>query len=96
MRFQPRPLQQRPVFLDRAADLALLAIQVAEHEPQFERSRIGQPRRALEFFDREIDLAGHQVVQPRMKCGDCGSAGDRSSGPRRACSVPRPCPRPGR
>ena len=59
---EPRPLQQRLVFLNRAADLALLAVQVAEHQPQLERARI-EPRRLLEFFDGEIDLAGDEVVE---------------------------------
>ena len=59
---QPRPLQQRLVLLNRAADLALLAIQVAEHQPQLERARV-EARRLLELFDREIDLAGDQIVE---------------------------------
>ena len=60
---QPRTLEQRLMFLDRAADLALLAVQVAEHEPQLERARI-EPRGFLEFFDRQVDLTGDEIVQP--------------------------------
>ena len=65
---QPRPLQQRLVFLDRAADLALLAIEIAEHEPELERARI-EARGLLEFFDRQIDLAGDQIVQAQDEMG---------------------------
>ncbi len=93
---QPRPLQQRLMLLNRAADLALLAIQVAEHEPQLERAGI-EPRRLLQFLDREIDLAGDEVVQAEDEVRRLPArAGDRSSGPRRACSAPTPCRRRGR
>ena len=61
---EPRPLQQRLVLLNRAADLALLAVQVAEHEPQLERAGI-EPRGLLQLLDRQIDLAGDEVVQAR-------------------------------
>ena len=42
---EPRPLQQRLMLLNRAADLSLLAIQVAEDEPQLERLGIERARR---------------------------------------------------
>ena len=50
------------MLLNRAADLALLAIEIAEHEPQLERAGI-DARRLLELFDRQVDLAGDEVVQ---------------------------------
>ena len=53
---EPRPLQQRLVFANRAADLALFAIEIAEHEPQLERARV-EARRLLERLDRQVDLA---------------------------------------
>ncbi len=59
---QPRPLQQRLMFLNRAADLTLFAIQVAEDEPQLERAGV-EPRGFLELFDRQVDLSGDEIVQ---------------------------------
>ena len=59
---QVRALQQRLVLLDRAADLALLAIQVAENQVDLERIA-GALRRLRQLVDRLIDLVGDQEVQ---------------------------------
>ena len=57
------PLQQALVLLDRAADLSLLAIQVAEDQVDLERIA-GDLRRLLQLVDRRIDLVGDEEVQP--------------------------------
>src|SRR6187399_1368865 len=50
------------MLMDRASDLALLPIEIAKNEPKFERAGI-QPRRFLQVLDRQIHLAGHEMVQ---------------------------------
>ena len=60
---EPRPLQQRLVHVDRAADLSLLAIQVAEDHVDLERVGV-EPRRLGQLVDREVDLAGDEEVEP--------------------------------
>ena len=59
---QVRALQQRLVFLDRAADLAFLAIQVAENQVNLQRIS-GGLRRLRQLVDRLIDLVRDQEVQ---------------------------------
>ena len=49
--------------VNRAAHLALLAVQVSKHEPKFERVRIERGG-LLELIDRQIDLSEHEMVQP--------------------------------
>ena len=59
---EPRSLQERLMFADRAAHLTLLAVEIAEHELHFERARIDGGG-LLEFLDGGIDLIGDEVVQ---------------------------------
>ena len=59
---QPRPLQQGLMHGDRLADLALLAVQVAENHVHFERVGV-EAGGAAQLFDREIDLIGDEEVQ---------------------------------
>ena len=59
---EPRALQQALMDGDRLADLALLAIQVAEDHVHFERVAV-EAGRAAQFFDRQIDLIGDKEVQ---------------------------------
>jgi hypothetical protein len=47
----------------RASDLALLPIQIAKDETQLERRRDFQPRSFLQILDRQIHLAGHEMIQ---------------------------------
>ena len=65
---EPGALQQRLVHGDRLADLALLAVQVAEDHVHFERLGV-QARGAGQFLDGEIDLIGDQKVQPEDVVG---------------------------
>ena len=59
---EPRALQQALVNGDRLADLALLAIQVAEDHVHFE-CVVLEAGGAAQFFDRLIDLVGDEEVQ---------------------------------
>jgi hypothetical protein len=67
-RLQPRPLQQALVNIDGAADLALLAVQVAEDQVDFERVLI-ELRRARQLVDRQIDLVRDDQVEPDDEVG---------------------------
>ena len=51
------------MLLDRAADLALLAIQVAENQVNLERIAGGFRGRA-QLLDRRIDLVGDEEIEP--------------------------------
>ena len=57
-----RPLQEGLVFLNRAADLALFAIQVAEDQPDLQRIA-GELRRLGELVYRRVDLAGDEKIE---------------------------------
>ena len=82
---QARPLQQRLVLLDRPADLALLAIQVAEDQPDLQRIA-GELRGLRQLVDRLIDLVGDQEVEAEDVVRRLARrGGDRSSG--RPCSL---------
>src|SRR3954454_3984064 len=59
---QVRPLQQRLVLLDRAANLSLFPIQIAENEMNLEWIAGGVGRRT-ELLDRGIDLIGDKEIQ---------------------------------
>jgi hypothetical protein len=59
---QLRPLQQFLVLLDRTADLAFLAIEVAQDEMDLERIS-GRAGRLGQLFDRLIDLVGDEEVE---------------------------------
>ena len=62
------PLQQRLVDRNRLADLAFLAIQVAEDHVYFER--VGVERRGLrQLGNRKIDLVGDQKVEAEQVVG---------------------------
>src|SRR5687767_13249231 len=65
---QTGPLQQTLMFLNRATDLALLAVQIAQHQPDFERGRVNL-RSLLELIDREIDLLRHEMVETEDEMG---------------------------
>ena len=60
---QARPLQQVLVDLDGAADLSLLAIQVAEDHVDLERVG-GEGRGLAHLVDRQIELVGDEEVEP--------------------------------
>ena len=60
---QMRPLEQRLMLLDRAADLPLFAIQVAENQVNLERVAARLGRRA-QLLDRGIDLVRDEKVEP--------------------------------
>ena len=53
---EPRALQQRLVHRDGAADLPLLAVQVAEDDMDLERVAVGA-RSLAELLDRQVNLA---------------------------------------
>src|SRR5262249_41771685 len=59
---QAGPLQQGLVFLNCAADLTFLAVEVAENEPQLEGAGI-DGRCLLELVNRQVYLAGDEIVQ---------------------------------
>ena len=59
---EARPLQQVLVDLHGAADLSLLAIQVAQDHVDLERVR-GQRGRLAHLVDRQIELVGDQEVE---------------------------------
>ena len=59
---QVRALQQALVLLDRAADLPLLPVQVAEDQVDLERVA-GRLRRLGQLVDRLVDLVGDQEVE---------------------------------
>src|SRR3954464_3534049 len=59
---QVRPLQQRLVLLDRAANLSLFPIQIAENEMNLEWVA-GSVCRSTELLDRGINLIGDKEIQ---------------------------------
>src|SRR5689334_696752 len=56
------------MLLNCAADLSLLSIEVAEHQPDLGRVGIDL-RRAFELLDRQIDLTGDEVVETEDEVG---------------------------
>src|SRR4030095_2036612 len=65
---EARPLQQRLMFVNRTAHLALFAVEVSEHKPELERLRIERCG-SFKLIDREIDLPEHQMVQTKNEMG---------------------------
>jgi hypothetical protein len=65
---QARPLEQGLVDGDRLADLALLAIQVAEDHVNLERVGV-EAGRTAQFFDRHVDLIGDEEIEPEDVVG---------------------------
>src|SRR5262249_39706416 len=61
---QLRALEQILVLLDRAADLPLLAIEIAEDQVNLERIA-GGARRFRQLLDRLVDLVRDEEVQPQ-------------------------------
>src|SRR4029079_4081997 len=59
----PRTLEQPLMNVNGAPDLALFAIQVAEHEMNLKRVFV-QPGDLRQPLDRQIDLMGHHQVEP--------------------------------
>ena len=57
------PLQQRLVHVDRAADLSLLPVQVAENHLDLERVGVGAGG-LRQLVDRLIDLVVDEEVEP--------------------------------
>jgi hypothetical protein len=61
------------VFENGTSDLTLFAVQVAQDESKLEGVGI-ELGGAFELFDRQIDLAGNQVIQPENEVGRLSSA----------------------
>src|SRR3954471_14694062 len=59
---QVRPLKQRLVLLDRAANLPLFSIQIAENQVNLE-GIAGRVCRSTELLDRGINLIGDKEIQ---------------------------------
>ena len=61
------------MFVNGASDLALFAMEIAEHQAQLERARV-EVRRLFELVDRQIHLTGDQVVETEDEVGRLADA----------------------